>query len=77
MDSRCCLYLYITISDCQYDDKLPKLYYTIEEVMEMLGVGRNKVYAMLYEGTMPRKKIGKQYRIPVDSFNEWATTPDH
>ena len=45
--------------------------------MMIFGVGRNKVYAMLYEGTMPRKKIGKQYRIPVDSFNEWATTPDH
>ena len=70
------LYLYITISDCQYDDKLPKLYYSIEEVMEILSVGKNKVYTMLYEGTMPSKRIGKQYRIPVDSFNEWATTPD-
>ena len=46
------------------------------EVMEMLGVGKNKVYEMLYEGTIPRKKIGKKYRIPVDSFNEWAATPD-
>tara|TARA_B100001123_G_C14430345_1_gene678444 strand:- start:278 stop:466 length:189 start_codon:yes stop_codon:yes gene_type:complete len=58
------------------DDKLPKLYYSIEEVMEILGVGKNKVYEMLHEGTIPRKRIGKVYRIPVDSFNEWATTPD-
>ena len=42
----------------------------------MLGVGKNKVYEMLYEGTIPRKKIGKKYRIPVDSFNEWAAAPD-
>ena len=53
------------------DNKLPKIYYSIEEVMELLGVGKNKVYNMLYQGTIPRKRIGKKYRIPVNSFNEW------
>jgi len=58
------------------DNKLPKIYYSIEEVIKLLGVGKNKVYEMLRDGTIPRKRIGKKYRIPVDHFNEWAGTPD-
>ena len=61
----------------QNNNKLPKIYYSIEEVMEMLGVGKNKVYEMLYEGSMPRKKIGKKYRIPIDSFTQWAKDVDN
>jgi len=55
---------------------LPKIYYSIAEVKKILGIGKTKVYAMLHEGTIPRKRIGKVYRIPVDSFNEWARDPD-
>jgi len=55
----------------QNNNKLPKIYYSIDEVKEILGVGKTKVYAMLHDGTIPRKRIGKVYRIPVDSFNEW------
>ena len=58
------------------DNKLPKSYYSIAEVKKILGVGKNKVYVMLNDGTIPRKRIGKVYRIPVDSFNEWAATPE-
>lgn len=38
------------------NQNLPKIYYSIEEVMELLGVGKNKVYNMLYQGTIPKDR---------------------
>lgn len=35
-----------------------------EEVMTILGVGRNKIYKLLQSGELQSLKIGKSYRIP-------------
>jgi len=37
---------------------------TPQEVMEILGIGKNLVYKLLKDGTIPAKRIGdKVYRI--------------
>ncbi|MES5953954.1 MULTISPECIES: helix-turn-helix domain-containing protein [Bacillus] len=42
-----------------YDDVVP-----IEELMEMLDIGRNKAYELLQSGQIKSFKVGKSYRIP-------------
>lgn len=35
-----------------------------EECMAVLSVGRNTMYTLLKNGTLPSVRVGKQYRIP-------------
>lgn len=42
-----------------YDDVV-----TIEDLMEMLDIGRNKAYELLQSGQIKSFKVGKSYRIP-------------
>ncbi|PIE92122.1 DNA-binding protein [Bacillus fungorum] len=37
---------------------------TIEDLMEMLDIGRNKAYELLQSGQIKSFKVGKSYRIP-------------
>ena len=46
--------------------------YTVEEVMEFLGVGRKAVYSLIHKKAFPAIRISNLgYRIPKDSFNFW------
>ena len=46
--------------------------YTVEDLMDILGVGRKSVYTLIREKAFPAICIGKQgYRIPKDSFYSW------
>lgn len=52
--------------------------YGADDIQKILKIGKNKVYEFLddvYSNTHYFKviKIGKQYRVPVKSFNEWLT----
>lgn len=53
-----------------------KRVYSISEVQKLLGLGRTKAYKFLdevYKSQQPFRviKIGKLYRIPKDSFDQW------
>lgn len=49
----------------KYDDIV-----TIDEIMEMLQIGRVTVYQMLQSGRIRRLRIGKRYIIPKQSIVE-------
>jgi excisionase family DNA binding protein len=51
----------------QYDDLL-----TIEDFMEILGIGRNKAYQLLQSKEVKSLKIGKAYRIPKVCLKEYV-----
>ncbi len=42
-----------------------------EDVMEILHIGRSKMYGCLSDGTIPSIKIGKKYRIPKPYLKEY------
>lgn len=43
---------------------------TFKELKEVLKLGRNKVYELLKDGTIPSTKIGRDYRIlKIDVIN--------
>ena len=46
--------------------------YTVDEVMEFLGVGRKAVYSLIHKKAFPAIRISNLgYRIPKESFNSW------
>ena len=53
-----------------------KRVYEVEDIQEILNIGRTKVYAFIQETYKTQKpfkviKIGNVYRIPKDSFDRW------
>lgn len=44
-----------------------------EEVMEFLNVGKNTLYALLNSGEINAFKIGKVWKIPKKSVEEYIT----
>jgi excisionase family DNA binding protein len=44
--------------------------YTVDEVAEMLRVGRNAAYDLVARGEIPSVKVGRLLRIPVRPFHD-------
>lgn len=40
---------------------------TVEELQEILCIGRNTAYMLLNSGTIPALRIGKKWRIPKEA----------
>ncbi len=46
--------------------------YTVDELMEILGVGRKAVYSLIHRKAFPAIRISSVgYRIPKESFHAW------
>ena len=46
--------------------------YTVDDLMEILGVGRKAVYTLVHSGEFRVLKIsGVGYRIPKEGFDSW------
>lgn len=46
---------------------------TVAEVMELLYVGKNTVYALLQSGELKGFRIGRSWKIPRSSLQEYIT----
>lgn len=46
--------------------------YTIKDIQNYLGIGKNNAYKLLKTPSFPVIKIGKKYVIPKDLFEEWV-----
>lgn len=49
---------------------MEKLLYTTSEAAQLLGIGRSKVYELIYAGTLGSVKIGRSRRIPADALRQ-------
>jgi len=49
---------------------MEKLTYTVEQVAEHLGIGRNSAYEGVKTGDIPSIKIGKRILVPVAAFEK-------
>lgn len=50
---------------------MERMMYTVKEISEALGMGTNQTYALVKSNDFPSIKIGQQYFIPKDLFEEW------
>lgn len=48
-----------------------KTTFTVEEVRQILCIGKNTAYDLVKEEGFPTIRIGKQIRIPCEAFNKW------
>jgi excisionase family DNA binding protein len=49
---------------------MEKLLCTTREAAEALGIGRSKVYELMYAGVLASVKIGRSRRIPAEALLE-------
>lgn len=64
----------LQLSEGSESSRSPKLLLRIEEVAEMLGIGRSKIYELLRSGELPSVRIGRSVRISVDDLRAWVRT---
>lgn len=55
--------------------ELIKLYYSIEEAAEVLGVHHNTIRKRIKAGQMQAMQVGRQWRIPKEALEFKPTTP--
>lgn len=48
-----------------------KRVYTVEDIMDMLGIGKNAAYELVKSGKFHCVKVGSHYRISKKAFEEW------
>ena len=51
-----------------YEEFLEKELLTVDEVMDILCLGRNTVYDLLRTGTLQGVKFGKVWRVPKENI---------
>ena len=56
--------------------RMEKVVYTVAEIQKLLGVSKNKAYALVHkawEEEAPFRviKVGEEYRIPKRQFEKW------
>lgn len=45
--------------------------YDVYDIMRILKIGRTKAYTLIKSGEFNYIKIGRSYRVPITSFNNW------
>lgn len=50
--------------------------YTVEDVAQILGIGRTSAYLLVKEGHFKIMRIGNAIRISKRSFDEWLDSLD-
>jgi len=45
--------------------------YTVQDLQDILGVGRKSVYGLLQRNEFRWIRVGAVYRIPKKSFDDW------
>jgi excisionase family DNA binding protein len=45
--------------------------YTVQDLQDILGVGRKSVYGLLQRNEFRWVRVGSVYRIPKKSFDDW------
>ncbi len=48
--------------------------YTVQDLQDILGVGRKSVYSLLKRKEFRWIRVGAVYRIPKKSFDEWLAS---
>lgn len=59
------------ITDCYALSTYGKRTYTVEEIQNILGIGRNSAYGLVKSKVFHSVRIGGNIRISKKSFNEW------
>ena len=48
-----------------------KCVYTVDEIRQMLGIGKNEAYRLTQRDSFPAIRIGNRIVIPKEAFHQW------
>jgi len=48
-----------------------KVVYTVEDIKNLLGIGKNQAYALVNSGKFHVCHIGKKIIVPKEVFDDW------
>lgn len=48
-----------------------KMTYTVKEIQALLGISKPSAYDLLSSRKFPVLRVGKQFRVPIKSFQDW------
>lgn len=54
-----------------FEQPYEKRVYTVEEIMDILCIGKNAAYSLVNSGVFHFVKVGGHYRISKKSFDKW------
>ena len=57
------------------NEKDLRLTYKVEELMPILGIGRNSAYELVRSGQIRSFRVGRSYRVPKDAVDEFLRKP--
>ena len=55
----------------QAEEASHPMFYTVEEIRHLVGIGRNRAYKLVTEKDFPSVYIGNRIVIPADLFQAW------
>ena len=53
-----------------------KRVYTLAEIQDMLGIGKNQAYSLIKRQEFPVRKCGKKLLIPKVGFDAWLSSEE-
>lgn len=56
--------------------KYDKSTYTVPEMANIMGIGKNKAYELVKAEGFPVIYIGSTIRIPIEAFHKWLNSAD-
>ena len=56
--------------------KMAKAVYTVSEIKELLGIGKNQAYKLCKSQEFPVRKVGSTILIPKEPFDKWLVGGD-
>ncbi len=56
------------------NNDISPLTYTVEEVADLLGIGRSLAYDMVARHTIPVLRLGRRLVVPRAAFQQWLLT---
>ena len=51
---------------------MDKKFLTVNDLRELLGIGRNQVYTLVSRADFPSVRIGQRILIPADLLDQWV-----
>lgn len=57
--------------------KKDTIIYRIPQLMQILGICRDKAYKLMKSNSFPSIKIGSSYIVTKDALDEWLNTNAH
>ena len=52
-------------------EKINKLTYTVPEMSQALGLGRNTAYDLVNRADFPAIRVGGKILVPIEALNKW------